>query len=536
LRAATIRFEGGFVRNDLAKVVEECHSRLGSKGASMIKSPFDDHVSVDETTLFLESTGSKKKGSLLWGDGVEKIGPTSNGRIKVRARGRENIGWVSKDDLGGSSLLEVYFIDVGQGDGVLIKTPDFKHIMIDGGHPRKSQMTGKSAADFVDWKFFEDYGLDGINLDAMIASHNDYDHYGGLADLLDAAQLPELDAKAVSVDAFYHAGISWWQDSEGNRTLGNVVENDGKSYYTQILENRAMARAAVDGETKPQLQGAWGDFIAKVVKARTSSNKLTPIQRISHLTGHLPGFEASESDPVVHVLGPVEFDVDGKSGLLKLGADSKTTNGNSVLLRLDYGRSRILLTGDLNKASQHALLGAYAGDRIAFQCDVAKACHHGSEDVSFAFLQAMNAAATVISSGDGEGHDHPRPRIVAASGASGYMTVVKDEIITPLVYSTELARSVSVADPVSLTIPDVGGGAPMTVPGGSLEKAEVEFKYRKPGGLQASKGKRTLGKGSIAAKLIYGLVNVRTDGQKILTATMNEGDGTFAVKTFESRF
>jgi hypothetical protein len=43
---------------------------------------------------------------------------------------------VNKDALGGESLLEFYFIDVGQGDGVLIKTPGFRHLMIDGGFPR----------------------------------------------------------------------------------------------------------------------------------------------------------------------------------------------------------------------------------------------------------------------------------------------------------------------------------------------------------------------------------------------------------------
>jgi hypothetical protein len=271
-----------------------------------------------------------------------------------------------------------------------------------------------------------------------------------------------------------------------------------------------------------------------VVAAKTANGNATPIDRLSHATEYLPGFEPVGDAASIRVLGPVEYDVEGKSGLLKLGADSKTTNGNSVLLRLDYGRARILLTGDLNKASQQALLEAYTGDRIAFQCDVAKACHHGSEDVSFAFLQAMNAAATVISSGDGEGHDHPRPRIVAASGASGYMTVVKDEIITPLVYSTELARSVNVATPVAISLQSDGQEKKFT--GSALARGKVEYLYRSPGALNPKKGSRLLKGACFVAGVIYGLVNVRTDGQKILTATMNEGDGTFAIKTFESRF
>ena len=44
--------------------------------------------------------------------------------------------------LSGESLLELYFVDVGQGDGVLIKKPGFRHLMIDGGFPRSTQDTG----------------------------------------------------------------------------------------------------------------------------------------------------------------------------------------------------------------------------------------------------------------------------------------------------------------------------------------------------------------------------------------------------------
>jgi len=60
---------------------------------------------------------------------------------------------------------------------------------------------------------------------------------------------------------------------------------------------------------------------------------------------------------------------------------------------------------------------------MEFLCDVAKACHHGSDDVSYEFLSAMRPAVTVISSGDNEGHDHPRPGIVAASATTGHLEI-----------------------------------------------------------------------------------------------------------------
>jgi hypothetical protein len=231
----------------------------------------------------------------------------------------------------------------------------------------------------------------------------------------------------------------------------------------------------------------------------------------------------------------VEERVSGRPALPEFDSDSTTTNGNSILLRLDYGRARILLTGDLNTESQNLLLETFSGDRLQFQCDVAKGCHHGSDDVSFSFLQAMAAAVTVISSGDSEGHDHPRPRIVAASGATGHLTVSGDKIITPLVYSTELARSVSFGTPTSIAFKDQND-SDQRLSGNRLSAAVVDYAETPPGALQPRKGKRKLDGACVVAGLIYGLVNVRTDGDTILTATMNEGKAGWSIKKLKSRF
>lgn len=493
--------------------------------------PFSEFVSAHATPLFVEATDDDAEGHLLWGDGIRRLGPRKAGRVQCRARGKT--GWVREADLGGESLLELYFIDVGQGDGVLIKTPDFRHIMIDGGNPRTRQITGKNAADFVDWKFAKDYRRRTIELDAMIVSHNDLDHYGGLSDLLDVAQEDELDAQAVSIEAFYHAGLSWWQRA-GRRTLGRTATKSGFRYYVDLLTDRASAAASIAEDAEPKLQGGWRAFIEQVLSAKTAEGAPTPFVRLSHKSGHLPGFEPDAADVTIRVLGPMEKEIGGDPALPKFTSDSTTTNGNSVLLRLDYGRARILLTGDLNSESQALLLGAYAGDRLEFQCDVAKGCHHGSEDVSVAFLQAMQAGATIISSGDAEGHDHPRPRIVAASGATGHLTIENDQIVTPLVYSTELARSTSLGTPLALHLKTAGGL--QSIGEEDVSSVEVEYSERLPGALKPRKGKRTLRGPCIVAGLIYGLVNVRTDGETILLATLNEGKGNWTVKTFRSRF
>jgi hypothetical protein len=58
----------------------------------------------------------------------------------------------------------------------------------------------------------------------------------------------------------------------------------------------------------------------------------------------------------------------------------------------------------------------------------------------------------------------------------------------------------------------------------------------KAGDLNPTRIKKTLDRTYIVAGLIYGLVNVRTDGETILCATLNEKDNTWQVKTCTSRF
>lgn len=489
------------------------------------------YVSAETAPLFAAASGNETLLELLWGDHLTVLDEGAS-RLKVKARGK--VGFVSTSLIGDESLLEVYFIDVGQGDGVLIRTPDDRHIMIDGGYKRASQPTGKNAADFVDWKFAKDYGRDQIHLDVMMASHNDADHYGGLSDLLDVSQNEELDASEVRVDVFCHAGVAWWVNpANNNRWVGPTTAD--KKHLTQLMKDRPQVLAALQAGAEPKLQGEWARFMRNVTTTTTIDGSATPIRRLSQVDQHVPGFDGTGGGVAIRVLAPFETTIDGQPALHNYGsAADKNTNGNSLLLRLDFGRSRILLTGDLNTDSQRALLDDYTGHRIEFLCDVAKACHHGSDDVSYEFLSAMRPAVTVISSGDNEGHDHPRPAIVAASATTGYLETAGDRIVTPLVYSTELARSINLGRPTTVRI--TADGEETTIDEAGLRSVEIEAAVTKAGDLNPTRIKKVLGGTLIVAGVIYGLVNVRTDGETILCATLNEKDNTWQVKKVTSRF
>lgn len=154
--------------------------------------------------LPLKDDDEKTVAYLLWGDHVQ-TGETSGQWVKVKARGEE--GWVPKSALTDEGLLEVYVIDVGQGDGVLVRTPDDAWQLVDAGVANEKQMTKKGAANFIRWEFLTDLGKDAVSLTNVIVSHPDFDHYGGMLDLLAGKVMRPDRTFRVKVENFYHCGI-----------------------------------------------------------------------------------------------------------------------------------------------------------------------------------------------------------------------------------------------------------------------------------------------------------------------------------------
>lgn len=531
--------------------------------------------------------------TLLWGDLVQII---SRGvkRCEVRVRGTH--GKMDVSDITSEGLLEVYFIDVGQGDGVLVKTPDARHMLIDAGLARRDQQTGKNAADFIDWKAFFDYGDFKVRLDSLMASHSDIDHYGGLHDLVRETMLAdrELDCVGAEIGTFHHPGLSRWVNIEGaspphSDGLGPKL-NDG---FVRLLDDRKDAEAAIKGAGTEKLSGPWSRFIRDILKnSKKTKVKQVMVSRESIQNGDpAPDLWKTSDGCEIQVLAPVSYQEGGKTALKDFGVRSKNTNGHSICLRIKYGKSRILLTGDLNTKSMHWLEECYDDRMSLFKADVAKACHHGSDDISYRFLEAVNAAATVISSGDAEGHSHPRPEVAAASACTGHKFIDRktDKLITPLLYMTEIERSVTIGainridvsgipaggnkiDAVVLGRPidelnDKGFLSPEArktlkgLSGTTRKKAitaarkaahpvfeameeetrkgdiRVDFNLTVPLGPVDEENVSKRGwRARLMQKTHYGLVNLRTDGETIMCATLDETEDQWIIHTFPARF
>ncbi|MCU0291213.1 MAG: MBL fold metallo-hydrolase [Thermoanaerobaculaceae bacterium] len=460
----------------------------------------------------LKDDGDKTVAVLLWGDHVRVLA-NANGKARVAARGVE--GWLDESVLTDEGLLELYVIDVGQGDGLLMRTPDDAWHLIDAGIANREQMTRKGATNFLRWKFLDDLGKPKVELKSVIVTHPDFDHYGGLLDLFTGKVARPDRTFPVTVECFYHSGMGRFKDEP---KLG------------QVVATQAVGLPRADYGIRPQ-----GSFITELLEGKTSFSAPTRpfdlefqelaalvgtvpgrVKRLSAADKFLPGYGPGAGPVTINVLGPVAEDLGNGPGLRVLGSESETTNGHSVVLRVDYGTVRILLTGDLNTVSQRLLLSYH--DLSQFAVDVAKGCHHGSDDVDLRFVRAVKARVTVVSSGDNEDYAHPRPRILGASARYGSESrSVDGELLPPLLYSTELARSVSLA--YVLAVRKTGDVASKINAVDGEVKADVTKAQFVP-----------LTLAPISTDLVYGLINVRTDGERILCGYMKERGGDFEIR------
>lgn len=398
--------------------------------------------------VFEKPNGKKAVQHLLWGAFIQDKGERkgtyqakdvhgvkrSGKYVRVHIRGHKDDRWIREHEIQDERCLEVIFVDIGQGDGCLVVTPEDKHMIIDAGE-------GDNMYRFLRWRFGKFSRRH--EFEAAVISHPDADHYKGFGALFDD---PKVFFKCV-----YHNGI---MERKGKNSLGPKKKVGGRTFLTDLITSKTRL------ETFLKTKGNW----QTTNKGRTSSKQyprmldkaltsksIGAFKMLSIEDGHLPGY-GPEKEFSIRVLGPVsERHSNSAERLRWLSSTGKTKNGHSVVLRAQYRNVSLLLGGDLNIPSEHLLLAHHTGlqspadsvddeqvlveaARKVFQVDIAKSCHHGSSDFLSSYLRATSPVATIISSGDNEPHSHPRADALGAVGLHSRGT-------RPLIFSTELARS-----------------------------------------------------------------------------------------------
>lgn len=150
-----------------------------------------------------------------------------------------------------------------------------------------------------------------------------------------------------------------------------------------------------------------------------------------------PGDAFSLGSAQVTILGPVQ--------------DYEETNDTSIVLRVDFGQTSFLFTGDMETAAETDLIeaGAY------LDATVLKVGHHGSDtSTSYRFLREVMPEYAVISVGEGNSYGHPNDVVLSR---------LRDE--EAAVYRTDLQGTViAISDGTQVAFTTERGSGALTIP------------------------------------------------------------------------
>lgn len=273
----------------------------------------------------------------------------------------------------GDGELQIHFMDVGQGDGILILFPDGRDMLIDCANYNNSSTVRGEILDYMD-----DYVTDG-QLDYLMLTHCDSDHVYFMDEVLEEYQVD-------------------------NVFMPNVLATHDKVAEADIPQERL----ALFTDEDTVATACYADFF---IAALTEPDCTVTLN-----------VDADEdSNSVVITDGERQSDgtYDGATYMLTFYcptaeyyaesdlSSAEEKNAISPIGVLEYNGFRIVLTGDSNEINEPTFV-----DRIGGQldCDVLKVGHHGSETSSTEeFLDAIDCEYAVIScNAAGNTFHHPR--------------------------------------------------------------------------------------------------------------------------------
>ena len=229
-------------------------------------------------------------------------------------------------ELDGKSL-RIHIIDVGQGDAIWIQTPTGQNILVDSGD---LGLYGKTAGGPIvaDYLEFHDF-TPGMSFDAVILSHPDSDHYGGMAYLF--------------------------------RSLYNV--NAYIDPYDPTRSSEINASYAT-----------WVD----VVKGRVDgANIIAPAEQF-YKTGDKMDFFGSDVEATYITSS-------------KNMASADNRNSTSIIFKISYAGRSMLFTGDSEKTREGAAVKIAQENPDLVGSNFLKVCHHGSESNDSSSTSFLNA-------------------------------------------------------------------------------------------------------------------------------------------------
>jgi beta-lactamase superfamily II metal-dependent hydrolase len=202
--------------------------------------------------------------------------------------------------------MVVSFIDVGDGDAILIQQPDVCfEVLIDGGDVARY---GQPARGPTVEAYLASRGVDKLEL--MIATHSDSDHIGGLVHLLEEG--------ALRVDRV------WYNGAQGNT-------NTWRRFATAVPRAGLQLTPAPAGYCE-----AWARATACVLNPQPDAGSVTPGDNDRSIVIHL-----THGDVTVLLTGDIERDAElvllqrgvvTPAGVLKVAHHGSTSSSSEQFL------------------------------------------------------------------------------------------------------------------------------------------------------------------------------------------------------------
>jgi competence protein ComEC len=261
---------------------------------------------------------------------------------------------------GGDGRLVVHFLDVGQGDSALIVFPLGATMLIDAGgeiRPGRGRPSPSAGADEFDPSYSErpDEASDNREAGSFIG------------EMVVSRFLWSLGLTRIDYAVITHA------------------DRDHIGGFSEVIRNFGVGQVVVGS-------GVYGDSAFRSF-ADLISDRGIPAARVS-------AGESFEIEGVtLEVLWPPQA----------ARSEGWGSNDRSIVIRLLYGSVALLLTGDIERDAEAALLKS--GNEL--RADLLKVPHHGSNTSSSeAFLEAVRPACAVISVGERSMFGHPHEAVV----------------------------------------------------------------------------------------------------------------------------
>jgi competence protein ComEC len=200
------------------------------------------------------------------------------------------------------------------------------------------------------------------------------------------------------------------------------ADNDHFKGFTSVLNNYLVEEMWVAPFSKESSD--FDDFRAALDRQRKHFTRL-------RIVGQGDNFVVSDSISI-QVLWPIVPPFSITETILSdesfpFYVDEKWGNDLSIVLKMTVFNKEILLTGDIEKQVEQALVAADLINKVL----VLKVAHHGSKtSTSLPFLKKAQPEIAAISSGEKNQHGHPAQEIITSLEKRGAVIVRTDQLST----------------------------------------------------------------------------------------------------------